>query len=51
MIAKLQAYAQANLPDGARGDADSAVAGIAWRIKLRTERLPAIDAWLAQQSS
>ena len=51
MIAKLQAYAQANLPASARGDADSAIAGIAYRIKLRAERLPAIDAWLAKQSS
>ena len=50
MIAKLQAYAQANLPDSARGDADSAVAGIGYRIKLRAERLPAIDAWLAKQA-
>ena len=50
MIAKLQAYAQANLPAGARGDADSAVAGIAYRIKLRAERLPAVDAWLARQA-
>ncbi|MGK5079222.1 M1 family metallopeptidase [Janthinobacterium sp. HLX7-2] len=49
MIAKLAAYAQANLPAGARGDADSSVAGIKYRIKLRAERLPAVDAWLARQ--
>ena len=49
MIAKLQAYAQANLPEGARGDADSSAAGIEYRIKLRAERLPAVDAWLARQ--
>lgn len=50
MIAKLEAYAQANLPAGARGDADSSVAGIKYRIKLRAERLPAVDAWLAKQA-
>ncbi|MGK5056247.1 M1 family metallopeptidase [Janthinobacterium sp. LB2P49] len=50
MITKLEAYAQANLPAGARGDADSSVAGIKYRIKVRTERLPAVDAWLAQQA-
>ena len=50
MIAKLEAYAQANLPAGARGDADSSVAGIKYRIKVRAERLPAVDAWLARQT-
>ena len=50
MVAKLRSYAQANLPEGARGDADSAVAGIEYRIKVRAERLPAIDAWLAKQA-
>ncbi|PIF12537.1 M1 family metallopeptidase [Janthinobacterium sp. 13] len=50
MIAKLEAYAQANLPASARGDADSSVAGIKYRIKVRTERLPAVDAWLAKQT-
>ena len=50
MIAKLKAYAQANLPEGARGDADSSVAGIKYRIKVRAERLPAVDAWLARQT-
>ena len=50
MIAKLEAYAQANLPASARGDADSSVAGIKYRIKVRAERLPAVDAWLAKQT-
>ncbi len=48
MIGKLRAYAAANLPDGARGDAETAVADIAYRITVRRERLPAIDAWLAR---
>ena len=46
-IGKLEAYASANLAAGSRRDADTAIAGIRDRIKVRTERLPAIDAWLA----
>lgn len=46
-IAKPDAYAGANLAVGSRRDADTAIAGIRDRIKVRAERLPAIDAWLA----
>ncbi len=46
MIGKLEAYAAANLAVGSRRDADTAAADIADRIKVRNERLPAIDAWL-----
>ncbi|HZX28155.1 MAG TPA: M1 family metallopeptidase [Telluria sp.] len=45
-IAKLKAYAEANLAPTSRRDADTAEADIAYRIKVRNERLPAIDAWL-----
>ncbi|CDG82511.1 M1 family metallopeptidase [Janthinobacterium agaricidamnosum] len=48
MVGKLQAYAQAKLAAEARGEAQAAVAGIQYRIKVRKERLPAIDAWLAK---
>lgn len=48
MIGKINAYATANLAASSRRDADTAVAGITYRIKVRTERLPAIDAWLAK---
>jgi len=48
MIAKLNAYANANLAESARRDVDTAVANIRYRIKVRAERLPAIDAWLAR---
>lgn len=47
MIAKLTAYANANLTPDARRDVEIAIANIKYRIKLRAERLPAIDAWLA----
>jgi aminopeptidase N len=46
-IDKLTAYAGANLAAGSRRGADTAVAAIRDRIKVRAERLPAIDAWLA----
>jgi aminopeptidase N len=46
-IGLLNAYAKANLAQGSRRDADTAVAGINDRIMVRAERLPAIDAWLA----
>lgn len=50
MMDKLDAYAKTHLAEGARGDADTAKADIAYRIKVRTQRLPAIDAWLAKQT-
>ena len=46
-IAKLDAYAGAHLAPGARREADTAMAGIRDRIKVRAERLPLIDAWVA----
>ena len=49
-IAKLDAYAGVNLAAGSRRDADTAIAGIRDRIKVRAERLPAIDAWLAARA-
>jgi aminopeptidase N len=50
MLDKLEAYAKAHLAATARGDADTAIADIQYSIKVRTQRLPAIDTWLAKQS-
>ncbi|MFA6442880.1 MAG: M1 family metallopeptidase [Sterolibacterium sp.] len=47
MIAKLKTYAAEHLAAGSRRDAETAMANIAYRIKVRDERLPVIDAWLA----
>jgi aminopeptidase N len=47
MIDKLNAYAGANLAPTSRRDVDTAIAAIRDRIKVRNERLPEIDAWLA----
>ena len=48
MIGKLQAYAKRYLSADAQGDTKTAVAAIEYRIKVRSKRLPQIDAWLAQ---
>ncbi|WP_426114500.1 M1 family metallopeptidase [Massilia sp. PWRC2] len=45
-IDKINAYASANLAPGSRREVDTAVGGIRYRIKVRNERLPAIDQWL-----
>jgi aminopeptidase N len=50
MIGKLNAYAGANLAPGSRRDAETAIASINDRIKVRALRLPAIDAWLARNA-
>jgi aminopeptidase N len=47
MIGKLNDYAGANLAPTSRGDVDASIAAIRDRIKVRRERLPDIDAWLA----
>ncbi|HEV8630028.1 MAG TPA: M1 family aminopeptidase, partial [Thermoanaerobaculia bacterium] len=46
MIGKVNAYASAHLAASARRDAETAVASIADRLRVRRDRLPAIDAWL-----
>jgi aminopeptidase N len=50
MIDKLKDYAQKYLAPTSRRDANTAMADIAYRVKVRKERLPAIDAWLAAHS-
>ncbi len=48
MIGKIEAYADAHIAAGSRRAADSVIANIKYRMMVRNERLPAIDAWLAQ---
>ena len=48
MVGKVKAYAEKYLAAGSRRDADTAVANIEYRIKVKNERMPAIDAWLKQ---
>lgn len=48
MIDKINAYANKHLAAGSRRSAETAVANVSDRIRVRRERLPAIDAWLAK---
>jgi aminopeptidase N len=50
MIGKLQAYAKQYLAADAQGDTKTAIASIEYRIKVRAQRLPQIDAWLKQHA-
>jgi aminopeptidase N len=45
-IAKLKAFAEAYIAATSRRATDTAVANIEYRLKVREQRLPAIDAWL-----
>ncbi|MEO5630195.1 MAG: M1 family metallopeptidase [Thermomonas sp.] len=46
MIDKLRAYADAYVAPTSRTSTETAIAGIEYRIKLRDQLLPAVDAWL-----
>nr|WP_315484414.1 M1 family metallopeptidase [uncultured Undibacterium sp.] len=46
MIDKLNAYASSHLDSSARGELDTVIAGIHYKIKVKQERVPAIRAWL-----
>lgn len=50
MIEKVRSYADAHLPAGSRRSADTVIARIKNGIQVRTERLPAIDQWLANKN-
>ena len=49
-IDKVNGYAKAHLAAGSRRMAETTVASIQDHIRVRRDRLPAIDAWLAQRS-
>ncbi len=48
MIGKMRAFAEAHIAATSRRDADTTIADVAYRIRIREERLPAVDAWLNQ---
>ncbi|MET3106267.1 aminopeptidase N [Oxalobacteraceae bacterium GrIS 2.11] len=48
MVGKLNAYAKAHLAASALGSTKTAIANINYHVKVRTQRLPEIDAWLAK---
>ena len=45
-VAKLKAYAAAHIPPNARRPALAAQAAIAYRVRVRRERIPDVDRWL-----
>ncbi|HKR75176.1 MAG TPA: M1 family metallopeptidase [Rhodanobacter sp.] len=47
MIGKIKAY-EATIAPGARRPADTVIANIQYRMMIRKDRLPAVDAWLAK---
>ncbi len=47
--AKIQAFAEQHIAPTSRRDAQTAIAGIQTRVKLREQRRPQIDAWLEKQ--
>ncbi|GAB3785892.1 M1 family metallopeptidase [Dyella agri] len=47
MIDKIKAY-EATVAPGARRPADTVIANIQYRMMIRKDRLPAVDAWLAK---
>ncbi len=51
MIGKINAYAEKYLSADARRDAETAAANIAYRLRIKQERLPAIGAWLDSHGS
>lgn len=48
MIGKIKAYADAHIAKSSRRAADTVISGIEYRMMVRKQRLPAIDAWLAR---
>ena len=51
MIGKIEAYSQAHIAASSRRVADTAVAGIRYRMMIREKRLPVIDAWLKKNGN
>jgi len=50
MVGRIKVFADAHIAAGSRRAADTVIANIVYRLKVRDERLPEIDAWLAQNT-
>ena len=50
-LARQLAYAQAYLAASSRRSAEQAIARVGNRIRIRDQRLPEIEAWLARQAA
>jgi aminopeptidase N len=51
MVAKLRRYAEEHIDAALRRDTETAIANIEYRLRIREQRLPAIDAWLAKHGA
>lgn len=49
MVDKIKAFADAHIAPTSRRDAETAIAGIQTKLRLRAERKPQVDAWLKQK--
>lgn len=50
MIDKINAYAEAHIAKGSRRVANTVIANIKYRMMVRQDRLPAVDAWLEKNA-
>jgi aminopeptidase N len=50
MIDKIKAYAEAHIAEGSRRVANTVIANIEYRMMIRKDRLPGVDAWLAKNA-
>jgi aminopeptidase N len=50
MIDKIKAYADAHIAQGSRRVANTVIANIEYRMMIRKDRLPGVDAWLAKNA-
>jgi aminopeptidase N len=50
MIGKLRDFAGKNIAESSRRATDTAIANIEYRTKVKRERLPEVDAWLAKHA-
>jgi aminopeptidase N len=48
-LPKLRAFAATHIPPDAQGDVKKAEAAITFYAKIRTDRLPELDRWIAAQ--
>ncbi|TWI01094.1 aminopeptidase N [Luteimonas cucumeris] len=51
MVGKIKAFADAYIEAGSRRAAETSIANILYRSKVRNERLPEVDAWLSRNGA
>ena len=51
IVTRLRAYAEANIEASGRRPVEGAIAAIEYRVKVRDERLPEVDRWIARRAA